>query len=76
MARGGSQVPGGPPSDKARVRSFALGVPQWESAVGEIGHASEVTATNFGFGMREVFMKVRPEMPKPGRCMNFWVDRK
>ena len=26
--------------------------------------------------MRDVFMKVRPEKPKPGRCMNLWVERK
>jgi hypothetical protein len=47
-----------------------------ESAIGEIGQASEVTAANLGLGMREVFMKVRPEKPKPGRCMTFWVERK
>lgn len=43
---------------------------------GKIGHASEVTATNLGLGILDVFTKVRPEKPKLGRCMNRWVERK
>jgi hypothetical protein len=26
-------------------------------------------ATNRGLGIRDVFIKMRPEKPKPGRCM-------
>ena len=37
--------------------------------------AGAAAATNRGFGIREVFMKVRPEKPKPGRCVTFWVER-
>jgi hypothetical protein len=36
----------------------------------EPGHASEAAAINLGFGIREVFINVRPENPKPGKCMN------
>ncbi len=42
-----------------------------ELTLGETGHASEAAAINLGFGIREVFIKVRPEKPKPGRCMDF-----
>ena len=30
---------------------------------------------NLGLGILDVFIKVRPERPKPGRCTNFWVER-
>jgi hypothetical protein len=40
-------------------------------------HVWEVTATvlGFGLGILDVLMKVRPEKPKPSRCMNLSVDR-
>jgi hypothetical protein len=41
-----------------------------------ITHAPEVVGTNLGFGILDVFIKVRPERPKPGSCTNFWVERK
>ena len=41
-----------------------------------IGQAPDVAGTNLGFGILDVFVKVRPEKPKPGSCMNFWVERK
>jgi hypothetical protein len=44
----------------------------------EIDHAPEedVAATNLDLGILDVFIKVRPEKSKPGRCINLWVERK
>ena len=44
----------------------------------EFDHAPEedVAATNLNLGILDVFIKVRPEKPKPGRCINLWVERK
>ena len=44
----------------------------------ERGHASEedVAAANLDLGILDVFIKVRPEKPKPGRCIILWVERK
>jgi hypothetical protein len=37
---------------------------------------AELTAIKFALDKLEVSAKVRPEMPKPGSCMNLWVERK
>ena len=44
----------------------------------EIGHRAEEepVATVLGLDKLDVSAKVRPERPKPGRCMNLWVERK
>jgi len=41
----------------------------------EIDHApgEDVAASNLDLGILDVFIKVRPEKPKPGRCINLWV---
>ena len=37
---------------------------------------AELVVIKFGLDKLEVSAKVRPEMPKPGSCMNLWVERK
>ena len=37
-----------------------------EKVLRRISHAPDVAPTNLGFGILDVFVKVRPEKPKPG----------